>query len=173
MCLHPNPHSDVLFFNKINTRMNELEKRTEIIEVAKSWIGTPFHDKSAIKGVGVDCAMFLCEVFKETGFVEKSYKPIDYSSQWARNHNEELFLETVLELGAVEIHTPAQMGDIILFKHGRTFSHGAIIVNDTFIIHAYQVDKVVTMTERFNTTLCKYKNGQPRQMKYFSVFVEA
>jgi hypothetical protein len=37
----------------------------------------------------------------------------------------------------VEIQTPPQPADFIVFRFGRTFSHGAIVVEWPIVIHSY------------------------------------
>ena len=109
-------------------------ERQKVIEVAKSWIGTPYHHHGQIKGVGSDCATFIAEVFFESGVVERF--PIDpYCPQWHMHRNAEKYMQKVLEY-AHEVEVP-KPGDIALWRFGRTFSHGAIVLDWPSIIHQY------------------------------------
>ena len=40
-------------------------KRADIVEEARSWLGTPYHHQAALKGVGCDCIGLLRDVFSE------------------------------------------------------------------------------------------------------------
>jgi cell wall-associated NlpC family hydrolase len=112
--------------------MNEQRKR--VIEVAKTWVGTGYHHMGRIKGVGADCLTLLAEVYHEAGitpYIEVPYYPHD----WHLHRDEERYMTGLLEYAHL-VETP-KMGDVVLWKFGRCFSHGAIIVDWPDIIHAY------------------------------------
>lgn len=108
--------------------------RDRILTEALSWIGTPWHHQGRIKGVGVDCAMFLCEVYERAGLVPH-IDPRPYSQDWHFHRSEEKFLSWVTDYGE-EINTP-EPGCVAIFKFGRCFSHGAIVTNWPMVIHSY------------------------------------
>jgi cell wall-associated NlpC family hydrolase len=124
------------------------EQRAAVVAEAMSWLRTPFHDCAAIKGVGVDCANFIAQVFERAGIVGH----IDiapYSPQWFLHHHEEIFLGYVLAAGATEIaEEQAQAGDVVLYQLGRCFAHGAVVVIwPAQIVHAHNLSHgVVTGT---------------------------
>ncbi len=119
----------------------ESAQRQAVIEVAESWIGTPFHHQGRVKGRrgGVDCAMLLLEVFLAAGVIKggTGVSPAipNYSQQWHLHRAEEGYLEMVRTLGGREITTPLH-GDIAVWKIGRAYSHGAIVLLWPCIIHA-------------------------------------
>lgn len=114
----------------------EVLKRAELVHEAMSWLDTPYHHHGRIKGVGVDCAMLLCEVFERCGLVDR-VEPGHYPSDWHLNRSDEIFMGQLERAGAVRVACP-QPGDIGLFQFGRCFSHGAIVVtHDRRMIHAY------------------------------------
>jgi hypothetical protein len=124
--------------------LNHSAERQHVIEVARSWIMTPFHDCVAVKGAGVDCANLLAAVYAEAGVI----KPVEiarYSPQWFLHRSEELFIGYVLRAGGREIdERDVEMGDIAMFKLGRCFAHGAIIINwPDRIIHAHAISRAV------------------------------
>ena len=51
--------------------IDEFSQRNHLIDVARSWLNTPYHHAGRIKGVGVDCGTLLSEVSMETGLVER------------------------------------------------------------------------------------------------------
>jgi cell wall-associated NlpC family hydrolase len=112
------------------------EKRAEIVRAAKSWIGTPYHHQAALKGVGADCAMFPIAVYKECGVLPESYQPPEYSTQWHLHRSDELYLAEIAKCCTEKNETP-QPADFVVFRFGRTFSHGAIVVEWPSVIHSY------------------------------------
>jgi cell wall-associated NlpC family hydrolase len=112
------------------------EQRSNIVRAAKEWLGTPYHHHARIKGAGADCAMFPLAVYQECGVLPREYRPPQYSVQWHLHRSDELYLREIEEF-AVEIETPPQPADFIVFRFGRTFSHGAIVVAWPVVIHAY------------------------------------
>lgn len=110
------------------------EDRKRILEIARSWLGTPYHHEACLKGVGVDCAQLLVGVYKE--FDPKVYADIPtYSPQWHLNRGEEKYLEVVRQ-HMTEIEGPPLPADIAMWKFGRCFSHGGIVVEWPLVIHA-------------------------------------
>ena len=118
--------------------MSEEEKREEIIKEARSWLNPPtaYHHQARLKGVGVDCAQFLIDIYFKCGLIP-DLKITDYSMQWALHHNDEKYLGWVKKY-AVEIsEAEVKPGDIALFKFGRVIGHGAIVVKWPIVIHAF------------------------------------
>ena len=119
------------------------EKRAEIVRAAKEWLRTPYHHLAKVKGCGADCAMFPLAVYQECGVLPADFVPPKYSMQWHLHRSDELYLETLAPFTR-EYHIwpdlPAsapQPGDFVVFKFGRTFSHGAIVIEWPIIIHSY------------------------------------
>lgn len=110
------------------------DMRAAIIAEAKQWLGTPYHHAALIKGVGVDCGMLLIGVYGKLGLLPE-FDPRPYPHDWHLHRDTERFLNLALQYGK-EVEKP-QLGDMALFKFGRTFSHGSIIVGENEIIHAY------------------------------------
>jgi cell wall-associated NlpC family hydrolase len=112
------------------------EQRTDIVRAAKEWLGTPYHHHARIKGSGADCAMFPLTVYQECGVLPREYVPPHYSVQWHLHRSEEVYLNEI-EKFVVEINAPPRPADFIVFRFGRTYSHGAIVVEWPIVIHAY------------------------------------
>jgi NlpC/P60 family putative phage cell wall peptidase len=114
--------------------------RAAVVQEAESWIGTPFHHAARVKGAGVDCLMLLAEVYQHAGVVAPIEPPF-YVPDWHLHRDAERYMEGLLNY-AREISGPPQgpgplPGDIALFRFGRTFSHGAIVIAWPRLIHAY------------------------------------
>jgi cell wall-associated NlpC family hydrolase len=115
--------------------MIEDTRRATIVAEAISWLGTPYHHEARLKGHGVDCAMLVAEVYRAAGLIPK----IDaghYPPDWHLHRDEERYLDMVLR-HAQPTDDP-KPGDVALWRIGRTWSHGAIIVDPGWphIIHA-------------------------------------
>lgn len=114
-------------------------KRSAVVDEALTWLETPYHNHGRVKGVGVDCLQILLGVYVDA---LKMRPPIDidnYAPQWHLHRSEELYLQGLESAGALPVQSPA-LGDIALFKFGRTFSHAAIVVEegaDPLMLHAY------------------------------------
>lgn len=111
--------------------------RERLCAEALTWEGTPYHDLAAVKGAGADCARFPLAVAQAVGLVPATYKPPVYSPTWHVHQDEELYYRYLEDVGCQEVAWEArQAGDLLLFRIGRTASHGAILLPDNVIIHA-------------------------------------
>jgi cell wall-associated NlpC family hydrolase len=99
-------------------------------------LGTPYHHMASVKGPqgGVDCAYFLIDVYATAGAMDR-FVPEPYPQDWHLHRDAERYLEEVMRrCGKVDV---PELGDIVVFQYGRTFSHGGFVVAWPEIIHAY------------------------------------
>ncbi len=115
--------------------------REAVIAEALTWIGTPFHHAARVKGAGVDCLMLLAEVYERAGAAPHVEPPF-YVPDWHLHRDAERYMEGLIGY-ARPIYGPPLPGDIALFRFGRTFSHGAIVVEWPRLVHAYWAIGVV------------------------------
>jgi len=108
-------------------------ERERVIQIARTWLNTPYHPEARVKGAGCDCATLLAEVYKEAGVIPH-FEIEHYPQDWHLHRSEELYLNQVLRF-AHEVTAPLP-GDICLWQIGRTFSHGAIVIAWPSIINA-------------------------------------
>lgn len=145
----------------------ELE-RAKVVEVAMTWENTPFRDRGQEKGAAADCAQFPQAVYIEAGVVEP-FKMPSYSPQFLLHQTRELYLETVV-LYAWDIDGPPLPGDLVVWKFGKTFSHGAIVLDWPRVIHAHKGAGFVIQTDASNDgLLLAERNGKPRQRMFYSL----
>jgi cell wall-associated NlpC family hydrolase len=143
----------------------EAEARTRVVAEARGWLRTPFHDCANVKGVGVDCANLIAQVFERAGVVPHvEIQP--YLPQWFLHKSTELFVGYVLAAGGVEIsESEVGLGDIVMYRVGRCFAHGGIVVDwPGEIIHAYKPVGMVAMSDGKNGPLA----SAPR--RYFTMW---
>lgn len=114
----------------------------KIVEEAKSWLKTPWHHEARVKEGGVDCGMFLLEVYERVGLIPHIVPP-HYGPDFMLHRNEEWYVEIILRF-ADEIENPPYFpGDAVVMKNGRIYSHGGIIIEWPRIIHASVTDRIV------------------------------
>ena len=110
-------------------------KRVAVTREAETWLGTPYHHMGRVKGAGTDCLMMLAEVYEAADVVPHIEVPF-YSPDWNLHRDAERYLEGIMGY-AREIPGPPQPGDVALFKFGRCFAHGAIVIEWPRLIHAW------------------------------------
>jgi cell wall-associated NlpC family hydrolase len=126
--------------------MSEQDERRAVVNEAATWIGTPFHHEARIKHAGVDCAQLIYATFRACDLIPE-FDVRHYPQDWHLHRGEERYLSYVLEY-ADEMPQPSERtplpADIVLFRFGRAYSHGAIVANWPHLIHAY-IRKPVAM----------------------------
>lgn len=116
----------------------EAGQRAAVVQSSLAWIGTPYHHRTRIRGVGTDCAMFVLEIFESLGLIPHEPVP-SYRPDWSL-HRSEGICETIIRRHARDVVVDeAKPGDVVLWKFGRSYSHAAIIMPPRWpaIIHAF------------------------------------
>jgi cell wall-associated NlpC family hydrolase len=147
--------------------MTEQEQRAAVVAEAKTWLRTPFRDMARIKGVGVDCGQLLVAVLPVALGIDL-YDPGHYSIQHHLNASTEEYVEHVLKCCREISEDEADAGDIVVYKSGRTYSHGAFLVDKWpgTIIHAMKPFGVIYSDVKRDGFLKK------RARRFFSVWGE-
>lgn len=125
--------------------MTEDEARAAVLKEARTWLRTPYHDQAMVKGAGVDCAMIIKAVYEAVG--EPPIPVETYSPQWYLHRSEEKYLSYVQERSIEITEAESKPGDIVLYKVGRCFAHGAFIMEGGFpnILHAFKQSGMVVL----------------------------
>ncbi|NWG45989.1 MAG: C40 family peptidase [Alphaproteobacteria bacterium] len=115
-----------------------------IIAEARSWLGTPYKHRAAVKGAGCDCLGLVMGVYAAlVGPVPEDPPP--YSRDWAEAAGEETLLAAarrhLVELPVAE----AGPGDVLIFRilTGRICKHAGILSRPGHMIHAMEGHGVV------------------------------
>jgi cell wall-associated NlpC family hydrolase len=124
------------------------ERRAAIVHEALSWVGTPYHPYADVKGVGVDCAMLLVRVYQVDGTVAADFDPRPYSMQWYLHRGEPRYLNGIIRYCRRIEEAEIRPADIVLYNFGRHAAHGAIVIDATYVVHAYRPGGRVEKTER-------------------------
>jgi len=137
----------------------EVEQRAAAVAEARTWLRTPYHHMGRMKGAGADCATLLIEVYAAAGLIE-NFDPGYYPQDWMKHRDEERYLGWV-EKYCVPTEAP-QPGDLVLYKIGRCFSHGAIVIAWPTCIHARWLPKGGTI-ELVDFSVEEYFKGRERR----------
>ena len=153
---------------------SEASQRAAVVSEARTWLGTPYHHMGRVKGVGVDCLTLLICVYENVGLIPRTtveYYPID----WNLHRDAERYREGVRRF-AHEIPGPPLPGDVVLWKFGRCFSHGAIVVEWPQVIHAH-MNSVTRIEDAEAAAWLKFigegpreHRGKPRPREFYSLF---
>lgn len=116
-----------------------IAERDLVVAVARSWLGTPYHDQASLQGVGCDCLGLARGVWREVVGPEPFPIP-SYSRDWGETGPVE-----VLAIGArtamFEIApADAEPGTLLLFRMrpGAIAKHVGILTAPDRFIHAYE-----------------------------------
>ena len=126
--------------------MEHTELRQQIVEEARSWIGTPFKHQGRKKGVGVDCIGLVYEIAKKFNLADtdmrlaqqrgySSYKVVPARGMMRNMCNDYLEKIRIAE---------AEAGDLFLIMFTRLEGHIAIYTGENTIIHALSSAKKCT-----------------------------
>lgn len=151
---------------------SERAQRELVVREALSWVGTAYHHMGRIKasrdanGVivdtgGVDCAQLIWAIFYNCGLTE-FLPPAHYPPDWHLNRGLEKFM-AVVQARAHEVTVPLP-GDVVLYRFGRAFAHGGIVVDPGWprIVHAHFQARTVMIEDGAAGKLA----GRP--VKFFS-----
>lgn len=131
--------------------------RAQVVAEALLWLRTPYAPMARVKGAGVDCGQFLAAVYEAVGVIPHQ-EIAAYPHDWHMHRGEERYLAHV-EACAHRIEGPPQPGDIVLYRIGRTVSHGAIVTRWPQVIHAWVGKGVILDDALGNAELVKHFVG--------------
>jgi NlpC/P60 family putative phage cell wall peptidase len=123
--------------------IHHIAQRAAVLAEAKTWLRTPYHHQARIKGAGVDCLLLLCEVYQAAGLIPY-VDPTPYPQNWHVHRSDERYLDGVTQY-ARQTTTAPNVGDFVLFKFGRAYSHAGIYAGNDLLIHSL-VDRGVIQT---------------------------
>ncbi len=92
-----------------------LEPRTDILAIARTWLGTPYRHQASLRGVGCDCLGLVRGVWRALYGAEPETPPA-YRPDWAEVGGRETLLagarRHLVEVRLAEV----QPGDVLLFR---------------------------------------------------------
>lgn len=144
--------------------MTEEQERAALVAETRRWLATPYHHHAHVLGAGVDCAYLLVEAHVGAGLADR-FEVEEYTHDWHLHRNEERYLSKVeaylkrvddCEL-PLEKRPALQClpGDVLVWRHGRTYSHGAIVSEWPKVIHASHPDGAVVEVDIRGTIMAE------------------
>lgn len=118
-----------------------------VVNIARSWIGTPYLHQASAKGAGTDCLGLLRGVWREAFGEEPEDVPF-YTPDWSEPEGHEVLWQAAAKHLLEKPLFDVASGDVILFRmrSGSIAKHlgvaGAVGAAPTFI-HAYSGHTVV------------------------------
>jgi NlpC/P60 family putative phage cell wall peptidase len=113
--------------------------RLRVVEIARQWIGTPYHHQASAKGIGTDCLGLVRGVWRELYGFDAEVPPA-YSRDWAEASGIETMLAAASRhLIAIEREQLAG-GDVVVFRirPGMVAKHSGLMTSATTMIHAME-----------------------------------
>lgn len=145
-------------------------ERAAVVAACRTWVGTPYHHMARMKGAGCDCGQLIIASFVEAGAVP-DFDPGYYTTDWHMHRSEERYL------GFVEKHLERQdevygerslaervledplytvaPGDVLVWRVGRTYSHGGLVTGWPNLAHAYLPSGIVEEVSLFGTPMAE------------------
>ena len=113
--------------------------RADIVALARSWLGTPYHHQAALKGVGCDCLGLVRGVYAEA-YGRPAEAPPPYSRDWAEACAAETMIAAATRHLIALAPADAQPGDVLIFRlrPGAMAKHCGIVTEPAKIIHAVE-----------------------------------
>lgn len=129
--------------NNVTNANERSEHQNKIINLTKSWIGTPYHHQESVKQVGCDCLGLVRGVYEE--LYQKKTGPLKpYTKDWAEDTKQETLIEAANEhLNPIKIDD-RKPGDVLIFRFRKWMiaKHTAIQITPDTMIHAIEGAKV-------------------------------
>ncbi len=113
-----------------------------VVQVARTWLGTPYRHQASERGVGADCLGLVRGVWCEVVGTEPE-EPPPYSADWAEVGAEETLLRAARRRLVERPVGMMRPGDVLLFRmsEGAAVKHCAILSDvegpEPRMIHAY------------------------------------
>ncbi len=106
--------------------------RARVVEIARQWIGTPYHHQASCKSVGCDCLGLVRGIWREL-YGRDAEVATGYSADWAEaSGNEALLAGAARHLTIIDVAEIAA-GDVVVFRlrPNSIAKHTAIIATAT------------------------------------------
>jgi len=117
--------------------MEKSELQMDALEAAAtSWVGTPWCDGSATKGLGACCHKLIGSVYFEAGWLPAFDFPEGAAAQ-SRGNDRPIMMEWFTGPGAnwfKEVETP-EPGDTLLIRVGHSPHHLGLMLRDWRVLH--------------------------------------
>lgn len=124
------------------------DRGARVVEIARSWIGTPYRHQASARGAGADCLGLVRGVWRELHGAEPEAVPA-YTMDWSEPGGEErLWAAASRHLRECDVNEPWRVGQVLLFRmrSGAVAKHLGILSEDgaeARFVHAYSGHGVI------------------------------
>ena len=110
-----------------------------VIAVARSWLGTPYHDQASLRGVGCDCLGLARGVWRDVVGAEPFPIP-PYSRDWGETGPREVLADGARAMMPEIATADATPGALVLFRMmpRAIAKHVGILTGPATFLHAYE-----------------------------------
>lgn len=120
---------------------------TDVVKIARSWIGTPYRHQASLKGAGTDCLGLIRGVWRRLHGGEAALVP-PYTQDWSEAQGVEVLWQAAATYLLPKSVTEEAPGDVLLFrmKSNAVAKHLGIagrVGAEASVIHAYGGHAVV------------------------------
>ncbi len=119
--------------------------RSDVVESAVAWIGTPYHHQASVRGIGTDCLGLVRGIWREHYGAEPEPVP-NYTRDWAEAFGSEALLDaSARHLVLRGQGLPIRAGEVLLFRSalGAPAKHVGVALDATAFVHAVDGRAVV------------------------------
>jgi NlpC/P60 family putative phage cell wall peptidase len=108
-----------------------------VIAVARTWLGTPYHDQASLRSVGCDCLGLARGIWREVVGPEPFPIP-PYSRDWGETGPREVLAEGARRMMIEVLPRDAPPGALLLFRMrpGAIAKHVGILTGPATLLHA-------------------------------------
>lgn len=113
--------------------------RADVVRLARSWIGTPYHHQASLAGVGTDCLGLVRGIWRSLYGCEPTELP-PYTRDWAEARGRETLLEAARQHLVEQDVSKPRPGDVLLFRLRPSLpaKHVAILATEGSMVHAME-----------------------------------
>lgn len=113
--------------------------RADIVRVARTWLGTPYHHQASLKGVGADCLGLVRGVWREL-YGADAEAPPPYTRDWAEATGRETLLAAAGRHLVAVAPAAARPGDVLVFRlrTATVAKHAGLLASATTMVHAME-----------------------------------
>ncbi len=116
-----------------------------VVDISKTWVGTPYRYQCRLKGQGVDCLGLIVGIWEELYKTTLPEKLPPYNPAWLGHYKKEDLIENLSRYLKEISKEKIKAGDVLVFRisPSQPAKHCAILLENDKMIHAYTGHGVV------------------------------
>ncbi|WP_428525997.1 NlpC/P60 family protein [Roseibium sp.] len=116
-----------------------MDHNLHVVDLARSWIGTPYHHQASLKGIGCDCLGLVRGVWREL-YGQEPETPPAYFPDWGQVSEDETLLAAAKRHFAPVSIDALEPGHVVIFRMRpkAIAKHCGIVSDEGRMIHALE-----------------------------------